>query len=104
MSEQPKKNHLFWLGIRLGTYSGITFLTAIAAHIPTLAPASLFIIGGYGLYMLWGTVRHYVALSKDHYVQSRAKFLWLKAFTIDINDYGFYILAVLVGMYVILGV
>lgn len=97
---EQKKNHLFYISLRYGVYTGISFLTALAVIVPITRIASSLIIIGYSLYTAFSIFRAYTEAELNGRYGYRAL---RQALSVDGIELVFIVLALLVGFAVGLG-
>jgi hypothetical protein len=95
MENNKKPNALYYASLRYGTYTGLSFLTALGCIIPITRTASALIILGYTSYTAFSIFRAYThAESQGKYGKKALRF----ALSIDGIELIFIVLALLVGL------
>ena len=92
---QERKNHLFYISLRWGTYCLISFLTALAIIVPITRIASTLIILGYCAYTAFSILRLYTQIEKEG---RQGKTALLAALAVDGQEIIYILLALLAGL------
>jgi threonine/homoserine/homoserine lactone efflux protein len=101
-----ERQSTYWVGLRMFTYGGLSFLSALASLVPITRVGAGLIIFGYLLYMLIDTYKEFYENNPRYNSmgkRNKNQHLLYKAFLTNGVDYVLFFLSVFAGIYIIFG-
>lgn len=90
----PRQRTMYFLGLRIGTYTGISFLTFLTKVVPATRLLSVLVVVGYFLYMVADTLKIANSTEREHGKETSLR----HAFNANMQDFAYYVIAFIVGI------